>query len=252
MHLLDVPLDQLAALCERMNADVLFAALMRGRAADPRAGVAPPPPVPIASCARVARNLFTTIAFSEAELLAAGELVARRYAGRGYTVEAKSIAAPAPGGSAGGEFTFISSDPSGATVGTMTLRLDGPGGLLAEGAYAVELAAVRAEGRRVCELTRLAVDADVDFRSVLAALFSVAYLLAVRIHRATDVFVEVNPRHVAFYRRALGFIEAAGERLCSRVGAPSVLMRLETAALEQRLAAVGLARTGGALQVAPA
>jgi hypothetical protein len=44
---------------------------------------------------------------------------------------------------------------------------------------------------------------------------------------------------VAFYERALGFIVAAGERLCTRVKAPSVLLRLETAKLEERLRALG-------------
>ena len=38
--------------------------------------------------------------------------------------------------------------------------------------------------------------------------------------------IEVNPRHVAFYRRMLGFADFGGERPCSRVGAPAVLLRL--------------------------
>jgi hypothetical protein len=119
--------------------------------------------------------------------------------------------------------------------------------LLVDAAYGAELAALRSEGRRVCELTRLAVDAHADSRSVLAALFSLAYLLGRVVHEVTDVFIEVNPRHVAFYERALGFVVAAGERLCTRVKAPSVLLRLEAARLEARLRAFGFGGVGDCL-----
>lgn len=43
----------------------------------------------------------------------------------------------------------------------------------------------------------------------------------------TDVVIEVNPRHVRFYKRMLGFVEFGAERMCSRVDAPAVLLRLE-------------------------
>ncbi len=51
----------------------------------------------------------------------------------------------------------------------------------------------------------------------------------------TDVFIEVNPRHVTYYSRIMGFVVAAGERLCERVCAPSVLLHLEVEALAARL-----------------
>lgn len=242
MHLLDVPLEQLAVLCQRLDPSALFEALIRVGAAsgtDRRAvGLTRSPP-PHTSCAAVARGLNATIALSVADLRAAGDLVARRYAWRGYTVDARPLDSPEPGGRPRREITCIASDGAGDTVGTVTLRLDGPAGLLVDAAYGAELAAMRSEGRRVCELTRLAVDARADSRSVLAALFSLAYLLGRVVHEVTDVFIEVNPRHVVFYERALGFIVAAGERFCTRVKAPSVLLRLEAARLEERLRAFG-------------
>jgi len=252
MQLFDVPLEQLAVLCQRSDPGALFEALIRvGNAGGAGMRAAPPTPcTPPATCALVARGLNTTIALSAEELRAAGELVARRYAWRGYAVDARPIDSPAPGEPPRREITFISSDRAGDTVGTMTIRLDGPDGLLVDEAYGAELAALRAEGRRVCELTRLAVDEHADSRSVLAELFSLAYLAGRMLHKATDVLIEVNPRHVAFYQRALGFVVAAGERLCARVGAPSVLLRLETVTLEQRLRALGFAGIGGRLAAA--
>lgn len=111
--------------------------------------------------------------------------------------------------------------------------------MLVDAVYSAELDAIRGAGRRVCELTRLAVDERADSRTVLAALFSLAFLIGRVLHKATDVFIEVNPRHVAFYERALGFVVAAGEQICERVKAPSVLLRLEAEKLEARLREYG-------------
>ena len=74
-------------------------------------------------------------------------------------------------------------------------------------------------------------------------MLSLAHLVARKVHEVTDVFIEVNPRHVAFYSRALGFVVAAGERICERVRAPSVLLRAELDVLEERLALMGTKRT---------
>jgi N-acyl amino acid synthase FeeM len=231
MHLIDVPLDQLAALGQHLNPTSLFEALILARSAgnirSGRFGASPPP-----LTSSVASNLNATVASSREELKAAGELVMRRYAWRGYMVDARALDHPAPGESTSAAITFIANDAAGETVGTLTLGLDGPSGLSVDDTYRSELDAVRGAGRRVCELTRLAVDEGAHSKSVLAALFSHAYLLGRVLHRATDVFIEVNPRHVAFYERALGFVVAAGERICERVKAPSVLLRLEAEKLE--------------------
>ena len=50
----------------------------------------------------------------------------------------------------------------------------------------------------------------------------------------------MNPRHVSFYSKVLGFVVAAGEKVCERVRAPSVLLRLELDTLEDRLKESGL------------
>ena len=93
----------------------------------------------------------------------------------------------------------------------------------------------RAAGRKVCELTRLALAESADSKAVLASLFSLAHAVGRTMHDVTDVFIEVNPRHVSFYSRVLGFAVAAGERFCERARAPSVLLQLEIEALEKRL-----------------
>ena len=187
----------------------------------------PQPPLPPRSHA-----LSLSVAESPEALAEAIRLVRRRYAWRGYeTGQLVDAAAPR---AQPNEVTLLAKADR-TSLGTLTLRLDGPLGLGAEQGYPGAIAAARAEGRRVCELTRFAI-AETSYRkTILASLFSLAYALARTQHGVTDAFVEVNPRHVGFYRRALGFVVTAGERFCERVRAPSVLLRLELAELERRL-----------------
>jgi hypothetical protein len=51
----------------------------------------------------------------------------------------------------------------------------------------------------------------------------------------TNVVIEVNPRHVAYYRRVLFFRPLGPERHLDRVGAPAVAMVLELATLMNAL-----------------
>jgi len=176
---------------------------------------------------------------SAADLEAAHELVRERYSWRGYNVDAGDRQAAEADTCTRPEITFLAVNRE-ATLGTLTLRLDGPHGLRAEGAHGDVVQGVRVAGKRVCELTRLAVADGATSRAVLAALFNLAYAAADTLHGVTDVFIEVNPRHVAFYSRILGFVAVTGETFCERVRAPSVLLHVEMTALGGRLR--GLAR----------
>jgi hypothetical protein len=62
---------------------------------------------------------------------------------------------------------------------------------------------------------------------VLASLFHVAYIYAHRVNRFEDLLIEVNPRHVRYYERMLGFVVKGPERMNPRVDAPAVLMALD-------------------------
>jgi hypothetical protein len=172
-------------------------------------------------------RIAVSIARMESEWMrAALELLDSRYAWRGYRVPYHEPASS--------ELTLVASQ-SGSAVGTLTLRFDGPGGLRADESYNEEIDAARSEGRHVCELGRFAVAPHAQSGGVIAALFGRVRAIVLRRRKVTDVFVEVNPRHVAFYRRGFGFEVAAEGRLCPRVLAPSVLLRLEVAAFERRV-----------------
>lgn len=124
-------------------------------------------------------------------------------------------------------------------VGTMTLGLDRPGGMVVDELYKHEADRLRKEGRRICDITRLAVDRDIKSKSVLAALFHMTFIYGHNIHNATDILIEVNPRHVLFYQRMLGFEVFGEEKLCPRVNAPAVLLRLDLAYADAQIIKYG-------------
>jgi hypothetical protein len=185
--------------------------------------------------------LHIAVAKRAEQFAAARNLVRERYASRGYELEDSANArAESRHERSSQEITFVVASGQ-ATVGTLTLGLDGAHGLRAEKAYCDVIDEYRAAGCRVCELTRLALAEHVDSKAVLASLFYLAHAVGRTVHDVTDVFIEVNPRHVAFYSRVLGFAVAAGEKFCERVRAPSVLLQLELEALELRLGLLNVA-----------
>jgi hypothetical protein len=188
-------------------------------------------------------GLRASIASTAEQLAAATALVESRYAWRGYAFDAGGGTAP-PG------VTLVALQ-TGATMGTVTLRLDGPAGLAADEVYRTAIDGVRERGRRVCELTRLAIDSAGEWRATFGALFGLAYMIGRVVHNVTDVFVEVNPRHERFYQHMFGFVTVAARQICPRVKAPAVLLRLDVERLDARLAEFGLL-TCGLFQARPA
>jgi hypothetical protein len=127
--------------------------------------------------------------------------------------------------------------------GTLTLGLDSEEGLLADALYQQEIHPLRAMGRRFCEISNLAVDPRYGSKEVLASLFHLAYIYVRLIHKATDVLIEVNPRHAGFYQRRLGFRQIGGLRTCPRVNAPAVLLHLELDYMDAQIAQHGGSRS---------
>ena len=170
--------------------------------------------------------IAVTRARTQADLRAVALLLQSLYAARGYLVDRLD---------ANLESDLILLATAGEEpLGTLTLRCDGPRGLRADETYGEKLNAARAQGRRMCELGRFAVTRTAHSSAVIEALFDEVHRIVRDRRGIDDVFIEVNPRHAAFYRHKFGFCVAAEERQCARVLAPSVLLRLEVAAFEAR------------------
>ena len=178
------------------------------------------------------RGLFKIrLADKQGRREAAGLLVQRRYAWRGYQVGATHGIHP--------NRITLSASNDDEVVATIAVGLDSTAGLFVDKLYGEDVDRIRTLDRRICEFTKLAIEASVRSKPVLAALFHIAYIHARRINRCLDLFVEVNPRHVAFYKQMLGFVDCGSERLDPRVGACAVLLRLDLCFAEREIAEFG-------------
>ena len=145
-------------------------------------------------------------------------LIQKMYSWRGYDANALS---PDPN-----KITLVAYQED-KVVGTLTLGMDSSKGMVVDELYKGEADELRAQGKKPCDITRLAVDQDIQSKSVLAALFHLSFIYGRNIHAATDFLIEVNPRHVLFYQRMLGFKPFGPEKICPRVNAPAILLRLD-------------------------
>lgn len=145
-----------------------------------------------------------------------GNLLDRMYSKRGYESSGSTPAHPH-------RVTLVASAGEN-TLATITIGFDSPSGLLADQLYKDEIDELRRRGKRLCEFIKLAVDGGVKSKQVLAAIFHICHIYAKEVTHHSDLFIEVNPRHVAFYQRMLGFVQLGDERMNKRVNAPAVLL----------------------------
>lgn len=190
--------------------------------------------VPVASAGAAppstgAARFKIRLANTEGRRSSASYLVQRMYAWRGYKASGPRVAP--------NRVTLVAGDDN--ALATISIGFDSPDGLLVDDLYHDEIESLRASGGRLCEFTKLAVDCSDRSREVLAMMFHIAYMYARRLHRCTDILIEVNPRHVRFYRSMLGFEVLGPERTCPRVNAPAVLLRLRLDHAQEQLARYG-------------
>lgn len=179
-------------------------------------------------------KLSIRLADSDGQRREASVLVSKMYGWRGYKIE------PSDGSSNGSSravtlVAFVGQ----RLVGTLTVGFDSPAGLACGTLYPDEVLRLRDEGARLCEFTRLAVDGAEHSSELLAMMFHVAFIYARQLRGGTDLLIEVNPRHVAFYKRMLDFEQLGPQRICPRVNAPAVLLRLKLKHAEQQIARFG-------------
>lgn len=165
---------------------------------------------------------------SERHRLEASRLVHHRYVQRGYR------RAHPTGEREANLLTLSAIGPEG-TLGTLGVRFEGSQGLNADAVFEAEMATLRGQGRELCEFTQLAIDMQTASKPVLAGLFHAAYLAAYKVHGADLLVIEVNPRHVPYYRRMLDFKVCSESRTNTRVHAPAVLMSLDLSHAEQQI-----------------
>lgn len=162
-------------------------------------------------------------------------LVQRRYGDRGLAVSRERYSSR----NEDGDIVCTARDGD-KIVGTLSVRFDGAGGLHADQLFEAEISEWRSAGVKLCEFGGLAVDKHShDPKRVLAQIFHLGYLHAHRRARCERLIIEVNPRHVAFYRRWLGLLPFTTARHNTRVNAPAVLMSVDFATVREQIAVWG-------------
>lgn len=156
-------------------------------------------------------------------------LIHRMYASRGLQIGPEAEHPP-------GHAITLAASADRDVLGTLSLRIDGEHGLLADQLYRNEIDAIRKAGGVVCEATRLALHPQPNSHGLLAMLFNAAFVIARSAHRCTDLIMECHPRHANYYQRMLACDRIGELAICPRVGAPAVLLRLSLARAEHRIA----------------
>ncbi len=159
-------------------------------------------------------------------------LIHRMYATRGY------LSTSLPENQSANRITLMASNGD-LTIGTITIGFDSSEGLMVDELFLEEANVLRQKGRSICEFTKLAMDSVVRSKRALASLFHVAFIYAFRLRHFNDLLIEVNPRHVRYYERMLGFEVRAPKRLNLRVNAPAVLMSLNLAYCQEQILKYG-------------
>lgn len=167
---------------------------------------------------------------SEDTLHSASLLVQKRYAWRGYP-KAKLKSYP-------NRVTLLTYSGE-RIVGTVTVGYDSEEGLFADDLYKTEIDVLRAQGRCVGELGKLAIDEELGSKQVLGGIIHIAYIYGL-MHECTDAVIEIVPRHKAFYERMLGFKQLGEERPNPKASnAPALLMYLPLEYMSQKIAELG-------------
>ncbi len=176
------------------------------------------------------RNFEIQLALTQVQRLSAEDLINRMYAWRGYGSDHRLSQAD-------NCFTF-NAVVDGKVAGTISLTVDLNTGLAADSTFSDVLNAIRLDPQRqICELTKFAFCQATAPMHVIASLFHTIFIFGTQKFSCTDLFIEVNPRHIRFYEVLLGFSLAGKLRPNASVGAPSQLMGLKVSDIGQYISA---------------
>lgn len=111
-------------------------------------------------------------------------------------------------------------------VGSMSLYYDDFNFLPADTIFKDELNLLRKEGVKFVEVSKFVVRHDYqNQKEIILSLINTSFIHSFRIMNFDSFIIEVNPHHVVFYRRLLGFEQLGEIKECPRVNnAPAVLL----------------------------
>lgn len=122
--------------------------------------------------------------------------------------------------------TLIVQDKNKKTVGSVSMLFDGEHPIPAQKIYPNEINQLRNNGEKIVEISRLSIDPNYrNAREILQILFNYLYIYTNKVKNYTCLTIEVNPRHLEYYKQIFGFQIIGDERPCPNVqNAPAFLL----------------------------
>lgn len=119
-------------------------------------------------------------------------------------------------------------------ISTLTQIFDTPlFGLPMDSLYKEELDVLRAQGRKITELSALATPKETRWCNLMVFLSRTMFEYS-RINAVDDICIMVNPKHVSFYKTMFLFEDFGPEKFYAGVGAPAVALRMNMDEIEQK------------------
>lgn len=122
-------------------------------------------------------------------------------------------------------------DSQKQVAGSLTLVFSETTKLPAEKIYLEEIAALKRKSEKMVEISRLVINPSYrNSKEVMNLLFNYLMIYSQYVKNYTSLVIQVNPRHVCYYKTLLKFDEIGAQKACPSVqNAPAVLLHLPLA-----------------------
>lgn len=107
-------------------------------------------------------------------------------------------------------------------------------GLPMDSLYKEELDSLRAEGRKITELSALATPKETRWCNLMVFLSRTMFEYS-RMSGVDDICIMVNPKHASFYKTMFLFEDFGPEKFYPGVGAPAIALRIDMRNIEKNL-----------------
>lgn len=177
-----------------------------------------------------------SIANSRESRLQAFQLAYEVYLAKGYIPENKRKMLVSPSDSIP-DTCIINIYDKDEAVASITLNFQEHSQLPCQELYSEEISPLLEKRVKLVEITRLVIKENHRHSNfLLAQLFQATFIYAYQIKNISNLVIEVNPRHVAFYQNLLGFTVLGNEKACERVNnAPAILLHLDLNYIQNNL-----------------
>lgn len=132
---------------------------------------------------------------------------------------------------------LVVKDNSNKTVGSLTMVFDFDKKLPADNIFLDEINSLRFKSKKIVEISRLVIDPQFrNSKEILILLFNYLAIYSFLVKKYDTIIIEVNPRHIEYYKEALCFEEIGKTKLCPQVNnAPANLMMINSQIIQEQL-----------------